>query len=62
MSGGSRIFTVGTNVTAGEDLVKWNPAIAPTYALGVSITNSSVLGNKSWTAKKLEIDIIDAGR
>ena len=62
MAGGSKIFTVGTNVTAGEDMIQWNPSMAPTYSLGVRITNSSVLGTKNWTGAKLEIDIAPGGK
>lgn len=62
MGSGSKIFTVGTNVTAGEDVVSWNPPTAPTAALGIRITNSSVLGTKNWTGLKLEVDIDDAGK
>jgi len=62
LSGGSQIFTVGTNVTVGEDLVAYNPATKPTYAVGVRITNSSVLGTKNWTATKLELDYVQSGR
>ena len=62
MSSGSQIFTVGTNVTAGQDMVQWNPAVSPSYAVGVRITNSSVLGTKNWTAMKLELDYIHAGK
>lgn len=42
LSGSSRGFTVGTNVTAGNDLINFNPATAPTYAVGIRITNASV--------------------
>lgn len=62
MSNGSQIFTVGTNVTAGEDMVAFNPSTAPTYALGVRITNSSVLGTKNWTGTKMEIDLAEGGK
>lgn len=62
LSGGSQIFTVGTNVTSGEDVVKFNPATAPTYAVGIRITNSSVLGTKNWTGVKLEVDVVPAGK
>ena len=51
-------YTVGTNVTAGEDLVRWTPAIAPTQALGLKITN---VGSANWTGLKAEIDISDSG-
>ena len=62
LSGGSMGFTVGTNITAGEDVVKYNPATAPTYALGVRITNASVTGTRNWTGTKLEIDWEPAGK
>lgn len=46
-------FTVGSNVTAGDDLIRYSPDIEPTYALGLRITNS---GSANWTLKKIEID------
>uniref|UniRef100_A0A6M3Y4G7 Uncharacterized protein n=1 Tax=viral metagenome TaxID=1070528 RepID=A0A6M3Y4G7_9ZZZZ len=54
-----KTFTVGTNVTAGEDYVWYNPVIAPTYAVGVRITNS---GTTNWVGTKLEIDFGDGGK
>lgn len=54
----SKTFTVGSNVTAGEDLVRYNPAIDRTYLLGARITNS---GSVNWTGMKLEIDYEEAG-
>ena len=63
MSGGSQRFVVGTSsVAAGTDMVHFNPAMAPTYACGVRITNSSVTGVANWTGTKVEIDYSDAGR
>lgn len=62
MGSSSQIFTVGTNVTAGDDVVKYNPPVAPTYALGVRVTNSSVLGTKNWVGMKLELDYVQAGK
>lgn len=62
LSGGSQNFTVGTNVTALDDLVRYNPAHEPTYALGVRITNASVTGVANWTATKLEMDVVPAGK
>lgn len=56
----SRTFTVGTSpVASGDDVVWYNPAIEPTYAIGVRITNS---GSANWTANKIEIDYETAGR
>lgn len=54
----SQTFTVGDNVSSGDDLVRYNPDINRTYALGVRITNS---GTANWTGTKLEIDYEDAG-
>ena len=63
ISGGSQRFVVGTgSVASGTDMVLFNPAIAPTYALGARITNSSTTGVVNWTATKLEIDYSPAGR
>lgn len=62
MASGSKTFTVGTNITAGTDLVAFNPQTGPTYALGVRITNSSVTGTKNWTGLKLEIDTVPGGK
>lgn len=54
----SNTYTVGTNVTAGEDLVRWSPSLSPTYALGFRITNA---GSANWTGLKLEADITAGG-
>lgn len=68
MASGSKYFQVGSvvagtdNVVVGEDVVKWNPSIAPTYALGVRITNASVIGTKNWKGTKLEIDFSEGGK
>ena len=63
MSGGSQRFIVGTSsIATGADMVHFNPAMAPTYACGVRITNSSVTGVANWTATKLEVDYEPAGR
>ena len=63
MAGGSQRFQVATgSVATGTDMVQFNPAMAPTYALGVRITNSSVTGVANWTANKIEVDYSEAGR
>jgi len=63
MASGSQRFVVGaSSIATGADVVMWNPGIAPTYALGVRITNSSVTGSANWTAKKLEIDVVPGGK
>lgn len=55
----SKTFTVGSNVTAGDDFVWYNPQINTTYALGIRITN---LGSANWVGVKLEADLLEAGR
>lgn len=63
MAGGSQRFVVGTSsVAVGTDMVLFNPAMAPTHALGVRITNSSTTGVVNWTANKIEIDYAEGGR
>lgn len=60
MNGGTQTFTVGSNdIVAGQDYVWYTPATAPTYSLGIRITN---LGTKNWTGVKLEIDLEEAGQ
>lgn len=56
---GSMTFTAGTNLTIGDDFAWYSPACAPTYALGVSITN---LGTKNFTINKIECDVSSGGR
>lgn len=51
-------YTVGTNVSAGDDLIRFKPEIAPTQAVGLRITNS---GSANWTGLKAEIDWENAG-
>ncbi len=55
----SETFTAGTTEAVGEDLCDYSPAIAPTYAMGVRITNS---GSANMTFNKIEIDYEQAGR
>ena len=63
ISGGSQRFQVATgSIVAGTDMVHFNPAMAPTYAVGVRITNSSVTGVANWTGRKLEVDFDPAGK
>lgn len=63
ISGGSQRFQVATgSVATGSDMVQFTPIMAPTYAVGVRITNSSVTGVANWTARKLEIDYEPAGK
>lgn len=64
ISGGSQRFQItgAGSVATGTDMVHFNPPIAPTYAVGIRLTNSSVTGVANWTATKLEIDYTDGGK
>lgn len=59
MSGGTQTFTVPTNVTAGSDMVEFTPQTAPTYSIGLRISN---LGTKNWTGVKTEVDYEEWGK
>jgi hypothetical protein len=58
ISGASRTFTTGSNVAIGSDYIWYNPVCAPTYALGLVITN---LGTANYTINKVEIDYSSHG-
>lgn len=57
--GTSKTFTVGTNVTAGQDYIWYSPQMSPTFALGLRITN---LGTKNWVGVKAELDYSIGGK
>lgn len=59
ISGGSKTFTVGSNLTVGNDFAWYTPAIAPTYAIAVAITNK---GTANHVINKIEIDYVEAGK
>lgn len=59
ITGGSKLFTAGTNLTVGDDMAQYNPQIKPTYALGVAITN---MGATNHTISKIEVDYVEAGK
>ncbi len=59
MSGGTQTFTVGTNVTAGQDYVWYTPQTAPTHSLALRISN---LGAVNWIGVKCELDYEEAGQ
>lgn len=59
ITNGSKTFTAGSNLTVGNDFAWWNPVIAPTYALGLMITN---LGSANMTITKIEIDYASGGQ
>ncbi|OHE77305.1 MAG: hypothetical protein A3F67_04795 [Verrucomicrobia bacterium RIFCSPHIGHO2_12_FULL_41_10] len=49
----SKTFTAGTDLTVGDDFAWYNHDIAPTYALGLRITNSGSVNN---VITKVEVD------
>ena len=53
MTNGSKTFTVGSNVTSGDDYIWWTPEVKPTYTLGARITN---VGSANWVLSKIEVD------
>lgn len=59
ISGGSKTFTVGSNLTAGSDFAWYTPVIAPTFSLAVAITNK---GTANHMITKIEIDYVEAGK
>lgn len=59
ISNGSYTFTVGSNCSAGDTLVAYNPNTAPQHSLGVRITN---LGTANWVGDKVEVDIDESGK
>lgn len=54
MAGSSKTFTAGTNLTVGDDFAWYTPDCAPTYAIGLSITNA---GTVNHVITKCEIDV-----
>lgn len=58
ISGSSKTFTAGTNLTIGDDYAWYTPDCAPTYAIGLGITNN---GTANHTINKVEIDYDDRG-
>ena len=54
ISGGTQTFTGGT----GQDVFKYTPQAAPTYSLGIRITN---LGTVNWVGVKMEIEYEEFG-
>lgn len=55
----TKVFaTSDSTLTVGEDYAWYNPAIQPTYCLGIRITN---LGTTNHTINKIEVDLSEAG-
>lgn len=59
ISGGSKTFIAGTNLTIGDDFAWYIPDISPTYTLALRITN---LGTVNHTIDKVEIDYSIGGK
>jgi hypothetical protein len=59
ITGASKTFTAGTNLTVGDDYAWYTPQPAPTYAIGLRVTN---VGTTNHTIKKVEIDYALGGK
>lgn len=59
ISGSAMTFTAGTNLTIGSDFAWYTPQIAPTYTLGLRITQN---GTVNHTISKVEIDYSSGGK
>lgn len=59
LTNGSYTFTAGTNLTIGDDMAYWTPQCAPTYTVGLRITNKGTVNN---TINKIEIDYTAGGQ
>lgn len=59
ISGGSKTFTAGSTLTVGNDYAWYTPQMAPTYALGLMITN---LGSANFVISKIEVDYVEGGK
>ena len=59
IAGSSKTFTVGSTLTSGTDFAWYTPEPAPTYALGLRITNAGSANN---VITKVEIDVSEGGK
>ncbi len=59
IAGASKTFTAGTNLTIGDDFAWFTPQSAPTYAIGVAVTN---LGDANMVISKIEVDYEVGGK
>lgn len=55
----AQTFTVGTNVSVGDTMVEYHPAMGPTAVIGLRITN---IGSVNWVGIKAEVDIDEWGK
>lgn len=59
ITGSTKTFTAGSNLTIGDDFAWYTPDCAPTYAIGLMITNK---GTANHVINKVEIDYSDGGK
>lgn len=59
LAGSSKTFTVGSNCSIGQDYLWYTPDCAPTYTIGLRITN---VGSVNWVLTKAEIDYAEGGK
>lgn len=59
ISGSTKVFTTGSNVTSGQDYCWYTPYMEPTYALGLRLTN---VGSVNMVITKVEIDYYEGGK
>lgn len=59
MTGASKTFTAGTNLTVGDDFAWYTPQCKPTYAIGLGVLN---VGTANQVIKKVEIDYSVGGK
>ena len=59
ITNGSQTFTVGTNLTVGNDFAWYSPAIKPVYSLALRVTNN---GTANHIINKIEIDYSSGGQ
>ncbi len=59
ITGASKTFTAGSNLTIGDDFAWYTPDAAPTYAIGLGVSNS---GSANHFIDKIEIDYVDGGK
>lgn len=59
MTGGTKTFTAGSNLTIGDDFAWWTPDTAPTYAIGLAVINT---GTVNHVITKVEIDYTIGGK
>jgi len=59
ISGSSKEFIVGTNMSVGDDMLSYTPSTAPTAAMGIKVTN---VGSVTPIIHKIEIDYSKFGQ